>query len=112
MIRDLNKYLISYSKFIIVQASTEQLLDSGLLADCGLLDPVHAPMVVDHLVSVYYPTKDKTIDAECPINWEELARTLLKTSGPKLTMELLRGAATCLKQGTFSKRSAQNTMLR
>ena len=51
-----------------MQASTEELLDSGLLADCGLLDPVHAPMVVDHLVSVYYPTKDKTIDAECPIN--------------------------------------------
>ena len=52
-------------------------------------------MVVNHLVFVYFPTEDKTIDAE-------LASTLLNTSGLKLTIELLRGAATCLKPGTFS----------
>merc|ERR1711892_46184 len=79
-----------------------ELGDTGLLAECGLLDPPHAHKVVDHLVAVYYPAKDLT--AECPINWEQLARQLLNTSGPDLTIQLLREAAGCLKPGTFSRR--------
>ena len=70
-----------------------------------MLDPQHARIVVEHLVSVYYNSMNQDMgdQTECPIDWEQLGRQLLTTSGPDLTMQLLREAAKNLKPGTFSR---------
>merc|ERR1712013_119718 len=82
-----------------------ELGDTDLLAECGLLDPQHARIVVEHLVSVYYNSMNQDMgdQTECPIDWEQLGRQMLTTSGPDLTMQLLREAAKNLKPGTFSR---------
>ena len=68
-----------------------------LLASSGLLDAEHASGLVDYLIRVY-PGHTYT---QVPINWADLAASLLDTTWAEVTRRLLLKAteAGCIAQG-------------